>query len=86
MERFKKENRLPDLDKAKFLVPTEISLGQFLSILRSRLHLPPSQSLYVLINGRSLGEYNMPMGAIYEMNRDTDGFLYFNYAAQEAFG
>ncbi len=34
MERYLREKKLPLLDKTKFLVPHELTLGQFLSLLR----------------------------------------------------
>ncbi|XDV37443.1 hypothetical protein PO909_007043 [Leuciscus waleckii] len=34
VERYLRETKLPLLDKTKFLVPYELALGQFLSLLR----------------------------------------------------
>lgn len=34
VERFPKETQLPVLDKTKFLVPQELAISQFLTIIR----------------------------------------------------
>lgn len=34
MQRFSKETNLPHLDKSKFLVPQEITMSQFVTIIR----------------------------------------------------
>ena len=45
LERFKKERELPELDRIKFLVPQEINVSQFVTIIRcvfisNSRHLP----------------------------------------------
>ena len=34
LERYRKERDLPELDRVKFLVPQEITLSQFITIIR----------------------------------------------------
>ena len=34
VERFHKERNLPQLDKTKFLVPQELTMSQFVTIIR----------------------------------------------------
>jgi microtubule-associated protein 1 light chain len=34
VQKFYKENNLPSMDKSKFLVPQEITMSQFLSVMR----------------------------------------------------
>ncbi|KAK3535879.1 hypothetical protein QTP70_021178 [Hemibagrus guttatus] len=86
VERCIQEKRLPLLDKTKFLVPHELTIGQFLCLLRSKIALEASQALYLLISGKNMCSMTASMGEVYSQHRDTDGFLYMTYASQDMFG
>ncbi|XP_048032236.1 microtubule-associated proteins 1A/1B light chain 3C [Megalobrama amblycephala] len=86
VERYLQEKKLPLLDKTKFLVPNELTLGQFLSLLRSKIALEASQALYLLISGRNMSCLSTSMGEVYSQFRDPDGFLYITYTSQDMFG
>ncbi|XP_076359826.1 microtubule-associated protein 1 light chain 3 gamma-like [Tachypleus tridentatus] len=86
VERFCKEVNLPALDKTKFLVPQELTMSQFVTILRSRMQLKSSRAFYVIINNKSMSSMSMSLAEVYKDNKDDDGFLYVTYASQEMFG
>ncbi|KAL6480474.1 hypothetical protein AOLI_G00059250 [Acnodon oligacanthus] len=86
VERYIREKQLPLLDKTKFLVPHELTMGQFLCLLRSKIALEASQTLYLLISGKSMCCMTASMAEIYSQHRDPDGFLYMTYASQDMFG
>ncbi|KAB0791205.1 hypothetical protein PPYR_03005 [Photinus pyralis] len=86
VQRFTKENYLPQLDKSKFLVPQEITMSQFLTIIRNRMHVGSSQALYLLVNNKSLVSLSLTLAEVYTEYACTDGFLYITYASQEVFG
>ncbi|KAK1154985.1 microtubule-associated proteins 1A/1B light chain 3C [Acipenser oxyrinchus oxyrinchus] len=86
VERYSKERVLPLLDKTKFLVPQELTMCQFISLIRSRMALGATQALYLLIDRRSLASLSLTMAQIYSQSKDEDGFLYVTYASQETFG
>ncbi|XP_060711445.1 microtubule-associated proteins 1A/1B light chain 3C-like [Hemiscyllium ocellatum] len=86
VERYPKERSLPHLDKSKYLVPLELSLCQFMMIIRSRMSVSSSQAFYLMVNDRSLASMSLTMAEIYAEYREEDGFLYMTYASQEMFG
>ncbi|KAL4622984.1 microtubule-associated proteins 1A/1B light chain 3C-like [Arapaima gigas] len=86
VERCVREKHLPLLDKTKFLVPHELTLGQFLCLLRSKIDLSPTQTLYLLVSERSMLCLSASMSEIYSRYSDPDGFLYITYASQDMFG
>ncbi|XP_045454577.1 uncharacterized protein LOC123663984 [Melitaea cinxia] len=86
VERYYKERNLPTLDKTKFLVPEDITMSQFLVIIRNRVKIKPNQALYLIINNKSMLSMSLTMAQAYEQYGDEDGFLYITYASQEVFG
>ncbi|XP_036071915.1 microtubule-associated proteins 1A/1B light chain 3C isoform X1 [Oryzias melastigma] len=86
IERYDKEKFLPPLDKTKFLVPHELTMTQFVTIIRNRMALLPSQAFYLLINSSGLPSMSLTMAQVYRDHQDEDGFLYMTYASQEMFG
>ncbi|XP_029918584.1 microtubule-associated proteins 1A/1B light chain 3C [Myripristis murdjan] len=86
VERYIREKTLPLLDKTKFLVPFELTLGQFLCLLRNKIDLESSQALFLLVSEKSMSCMSASMGEVYSQYRDPDGFLYITYASQEIFG
>uniref|UniRef100_A0A8C4Q969 Microtubule associated protein 1 light chain 3 gamma n=2 Tax=Eptatretus burgeri TaxID=7764 RepID=A0A8C4Q969_EPTBU len=86
VERFGKEQDLPLLDKTKFLVPQELTMSQFVTIIRNRMSLRPTQAFYLMVNRRNLASMSSSMAELYTEHQDEDGFLYVTYASQEMFG
>nr|CAH7724583.1 unnamed protein product [Callosobruchus chinensis] len=86
VQKFYKENHLPNLDKSKFLVPQEITMSQFQTIIRNRIRLSKNQALYLLVNNRSMMSQSLTLAEVYAEHADSDGFLYVTYASQEVFG
>ncbi|XP_055332248.1 microtubule-associated proteins 1A/1B light chain 3A-like [Paramacrobiotus metropolitanus] len=86
VEKYYKEVQLPPLEKEKYLVPPEISMSQFVAVIRNRMNLSPTQTLYLIVNNKSLANMSKTMAEIYREERDEDGFLYMVYASQEMFG
>ncbi|KAF5283109.1 hypothetical protein FQA39_LY17416 [Lamprigera yunnana] len=86
VQRFTRESHLPPLDKSKFLVPQEITMSQFLTIIRNRMHITSTQTIYLLVNNKSLVSLSLTLAEVYNEHACPDGFLYVTYASQEVFG
>lgn len=76
---------IPDIDKNKFLVPVDLTVGQFIYVIRKRLVLPPEKGLFLFING-TLSMTSSFMREVYAQHADLDGFLYVTYASESTFG
>jgi GABA(A) receptor-associated protein len=75
-----------ELDKHKFLVPMDLSMGQFLYVIRKRLKLPPENSIYLLLENNTFPTASSTMSEIYKYNKNQDGFLYIHASKESTFG
>ena len=73
------------IDKNKYLVPCELTLGQFMYIIRKRMKLPPEQAVFVFIKNH-IPTQSALLSALYDEFADEDGFLYMIYAGENTFG
>jgi len=74
-----------EIDKKKYLVPIDLTMGQFIYIVRRRINLPAEQALFLFL-GNSIAPTSALMGTTYEKKKDADGFLYITYAGENTFG
>ena len=58
----------------------------FQNVFRNRMQLQHHQTLFLLINNKSLAGMSAQMSEIYKQDKDKDGFLYVIYASQPVFG
>ena len=77
--------KIPDLDKYKFLVPADITIGQFMYVLRQRIKIPSKVGMFLFINNKMLSTSTL-MGGIYEEEKNIDDFLYVTFSGENTFG
>ena len=73
------------IDKRKYLVPNDITVAQFMWIVRKRINMPAEKALFLFIE-KSIPNTSCTMGEIYDEKRDEDGFLYIQYSGENTFG
>lgn len=78
-------NNIPNIDKIKYLVPNDLSMGQFLYIIRKRIKIEPEKAIYIFINNK-IAAGSQILIDIYDNNKDKDGFLYVYYTGESTFG
>ena len=79
------DTNIPKIDKKKFLVPNDITCGQFLYVIRKRIKLNSEKALFLFINNR-LPPSSSLMSTIDTDNVNKDGFLYIQYSGENTFG
>ena len=77
---------LPEIDKKKYLVPVELTVGQFSYVIRRRLFIKPEEALFIFIDNKTIPSINANIGSVYNEYKDKDGFLYLTYAKENVFG
>lgn len=76
---------IPDIDKKKYLVPSDLTVGQFVYVIRKRIKLSPEKAIFIFVRN-VLPPTAALMSSIYEDHRDEDGFLYITYSGESTFG
>jgi GABA(A) receptor-associated protein len=71
--------------KVKYLVPYDITMGQFITILRSKVKIQSTTALFFFINNKVF-PITTPIGNIYKEQADEDGFLYIEFCEESTFG
>ena len=73
------------INKNKYLVPIDLTLGQFVFVIRRRLKLDPSKAIFLFI-GNIIPPTASLMMTLYDEYKDNDGFLYIKYSGENTFG
>ena len=77
----------PTIDNHKFLVPNDITLAQFMYIIRKRVKLNPDEALYFFIGSKKIMDTGSKlMSEIFKYHADDDKFLYIYYDIESTFG
>jgi len=76
---------IPDIDKKKYLVPADLTVGQFIYVIRKRIKLPPERAIFIFVNNVIPPTASL-MSTIYEEQKDEDSFLYITYSGENTFG
>jgi GABA(A) receptor-associated protein len=80
-EKYPNSN-LKDINKTKFLVPSDLNVSQFSFIIRKHLVMEKTQAMYLICNGKPISG-DLTLASVYESNREKeDGFLYIMYAGE----
>jgi GABA(A) receptor-associated protein len=75
----------PNINKSKYLVPHDLSFGEFLQVIRKRTNIDSHQALFAFVNNK-IPCINDIMVNIYKNHADDDGFLYIIYSLENTFG
>lgn len=78
-------NDCPYIDKNKYLLPKDLTMGQFLYVIRKRLKLPSEKALFIFVDNYIPSTSQMASD-IYNRHKDPDGFLYLYYSCENTFG
>lgn len=75
----------PEVDKFKYLVPSSLTVGEFIYIIRKRIKIKPEQAMFIFVNG-VLPPVSSTVGAVYQEHHNQDSFLYMVYSLENTFG
>ena len=76
---------IKSLDKRKYLVPNNFTVGQFIYVIRKRLEISPEKAIFIFV-GNKIPNVSDQICNLYENDKDEDGFLYMKYTFENTFG
>ena len=80
-----KNSDIAEIDKKKYLVPNDVTVGQFLYVIRKRIHLPADGAIFLFINNQ-MPAMGALMGQLYKDFANDVGFLEIFYSGESTFG
>jgi len=83
--RVKDATDIPEITKHKYLVPSDLTIGNFIYLIRKQLKLTPEKALFVFI-GNTLPVSSLTMSQAYDMYKSEDGSLRMFYTSENTFG
>ena len=81
-----KNSKINDIDKQKYLVPNDLTVGQFIYVIRKRIKLTPEKAIFIFVGDNVLPANTSLMSTIYDYYKHEDGFLYITYSGENTFG
>ena len=75
-----------NINKHKYLVPSDLTVGQFIHVIRKRIQAQPEQGIFIFVKEKILPPTSSLMITMYENYADSDGFLYMIYSSENTFG
>lgn len=79
-------NDIPQLDKNKYLIPDDLTIGQFMYVIRKRMKINSEKALYIILDNGVIPASSQIVRNIYDQYKGKDQFLCFNYSGESTFG
>ena len=86
VQKNKRCKNVDDISKNKFLVPADLTLAQFIYVIKKRIQMTAEMSLYVFTKDDAIPSSTATLQNLYEEFKDEDKFLYLFYAGENTFG
>ena len=64
VEKRQRDASLPEIDKKKFLVPSDLTVGQFVYVIRKRIKLAPEQAIFLFVSAGTLPPTGAPLQTV----------------------
>jgi len=75
----------PEIDKQKYLVPNDLTVGQFIYVIRKRMSVNVNKALFVFINNKIPPSAQL-LSELYMYDKHEDEYLYITYSFENTFG
>ena len=79
-------DKIPIICETKYLVPMDLTVGQFSLMIRKRVEIAKEDAFYLLVDGKHSIIGDSLISEIYDKYKSEDGFLYIAYASEVTWG
>jgi len=76
---------IQEIPKKKFLVPQDLTVGQFAYVVRKQIKLSPEKAIFLFVNN-TIPPTAALMSSVYAEHKDEDNFIYFFFTGESTFG
>lgn len=78
----------PNIEKTKYLILIDMTVAQFLYIIKSKISLTENSTIYLFAkkDNKTLLSGSLTFNYLYNNYKDDDGFLYLEYCYENVFG
>jgi len=80
------KSSLPQINRYKYLIPGDLSLAQFMQVIRKKIKLTPEKAIFIFTENNKLLRMSDYIAMIYSKHKNEDGFLYLTYFEENTFG
>ena len=82
----KANDDIPEIENHKYLVPKDMTVAQFMIVIRKKIKLDPKKAVFVFVDNSILPPNAATFGDLYTTHANPDGILYVNFAVENTFG
>ena len=82
----KANDDIPDIENHKYLVPKDMTVAQFMVVIRKKIKLDPTKAVFVFVGHSILPPNAATFSELYTNHAHSDGILYVNFAVENTFG
>jgi GABA(A) receptor-associated protein len=83
---YTRNKNISEPEKCKFLIDKNVSIAEFLTVLRKYVKLDPTESIYLFTEDNSIPPSSHLMSQVFDAHKNEDNFLYLEYTLESTFG
>ena len=77
---------IPDIDRHKYLIPKDMSVAQFMVIIRKRIKIEATQAIFIFVDNSTLPPNSALFGDLYKEHARPDRILHITFTTENTFG
>lgn len=80
------DEKQPPISKNKYLVPIDLSVSQFIYVIKKYITIDKQDAIFVFTKVGSIPPSSWSMSQLYDSYKSNDNFLYLYYSIENTFG